>query len=424
MQTDDEYRQTYNQLLDEQHRAAHERVVRNQGVDERRQEAQRVRNERRLTNAVTMNVAGIMKVAKRLLTLWHGQTIPGYNCAHAYAMLVYVSPRHAGFEGLIRAVVTIENLTRHHIHPRYANVPLVDREAAHAGLRTALLAYGDLVGADPLQHIPEGDSYHDVILARIQQERRVAEAAAAARAAAEAAGRHAAFAQADRERPVVFQRDPEGGIDLRAFATDTQSVHRSSVQNTTQRVIEKLLERPVPEDQATIFEITIDLNNPVYVRWRNDQTKLITIDMFQNDYFHLEAFSVKYKDVVDRVWNFVRGHTERTELVIRIAEELFEGSGMCANGKMARMVNVLQGYDETLDIEPPRELFQSAIAALMKRPLGEREARARELFHEYQIPAEEHDVWLEPLLDAADDDKKEDDEIIIIETLANIVQVA
>jgi hypothetical protein len=56
-----------------------------------------------------------------------------------------------------------------------------------------------------------------------------------------------------------------------------------------------------------------------------------------------------------------------------------------------------------LEAEPPREAFQSAIAALMKRPLAERERRARELFIEYRIPVEEHDVWLEPLLDAGEE---------------------
>jgi hypothetical protein len=123
--------------------------------------------------------------------------------------------------------------------------------------------------------------------------------------------------------------------------------------------------------------------------------------MFTDEYFSLEAFSVKYGEVVDRVWAFIREHAERVELTVRLAQEISEGVGMCANGKMARLVNVLQGYDETLTAaEPPREAFQSAIAALMSRPLAERESRARELFSEYRIPADEHNVWLEPLLDA------------------------
>jgi hypothetical protein len=75
---------------------------------------------------------------------------------------------------------------------------------------------------------------------------------------------------------------------------------------------------------------------------------------------------------------------------------------MCTNGKMARLVNVLQGYDESLDAPPPpREIFQERISALMSMPLAGRAAEARSLFAEFNIPAEEHDVWLEPLLEDA-----------------------
>lgn len=416
MHSDVEYRNAFNTRVQQLHQAEHEHLDRRNRVEERRREARRDRNERLLADVANTNIATIAKHATRLMNLWDQQRLNGYDCVHAYAMLMYTSPRHAGFEGLLRSVIQIINLTRHHIHARYTDVPIADRNAAHAALRTALEAYGNLIGANPLQRIPENDAFHGIIHARIRQQRQAEEAAAAAaelariaqEAAAQAEARRAAFLQADRERPVVFQRDPEGGIDLRAFAADAQSVHRSSVQNTTQRVIEKLLERPVPEDQATVFEITIDLNNPAHVGWRNEHTKLTSINTFTDDYFQLEAFSVKYADVVDRVWAFIRGHHERIELTVRLAQEICEGVGMCANGKMARMVNVLQGYDETLDVEPPREMFQSAIAALMKRPIGERETRARELFREYQIPAEEHDVWLEPLLDV-------DDEVVLVE---------
>jgi hypothetical protein len=37
----------------------------------------------------------------------------------------------------------------------------------------------------------------------------------------------------------------------------------------------------------------------------------------------------------------------------------------------------------------------------MSSPLASRESAAKALFTEYQIPAEEHNVWLEPLLEVA-----------------------
>ena len=401
MRSDDAYRIDYNQFIAnaEQRRqaAVAAELARRQAAEAQRiQEARarlaarRERNAQALADAPNSSTSRIIKYSTRLVNLWNDESIPEYDCIKAYAALSYMSPRHDGFVNLIRAAVGIVNLSTHHEHPDFRSVPDAERTAAYTALRTALEPYGEI---NYMTIIPAGDRYREFVTRRQQREE-------AARLAAEAAQRRADFERADRERPVVFQRDPEGGIDLRAFAADAQSVHRSSVQNTTQRIITQLMSRPLPAEQETVFEINVDFNNPEIVGWRNDAYKLTTINMFTDEYFSLEAFGIKYGDVVDRVWAFIRGHAEREELTVRLAQEISEGNGMCANGKMARLVNVLQGYDETLDVEPPREAFQDAIAALAKRPLTEREVRARELFSEYRIPAEEHNVWLEPLLDA------------------------
>jgi hypothetical protein len=409
IRSDAAYRIAYNQIISDVERnrqaaVAAEAEQRRAAAAQRQQEAQarliarRERNTRAMEEAPNSSTARIIRYAIRLIKIWHDETIPEYDCIKAYTALYYMSPRHNGFENLIRAVVGIINLTTHHVHADFQSVPAAERNASYTALRAALEPYGEI---NYMTVIPTADANRSYVTRRQQREEadRLA-AEARAQAVRLAAERRAEFERADREIPVVFQRDPEGGIDLRAFATDAQSVHRSSVQNTSQLIIAQLLIRAIPADQETVFEINIDFNNPAIIGWRDAPSKLTIINMFIDEYFSLEAFSVKYGDVVDRVWAFIRAHAERVELTIRLAQEISEGVGMCANGKMARLVNVLQGYDETLDVEPPREAFQSAIAVLANLPLAEREVRARELFIEYRIPAEDHDVWLEPLLDA------------------------
>jgi hypothetical protein len=70
---------------------------------------------------------------------------------------------------------------------------------------------------------------------------------------------------------------------------------------------------------------------------------------------------------------------------------------------MARLVNVLQGFDDTLELPPSTEalrlMFQNKISRLTERPLEERQKAALSLFDEYSIPKEEHEVWLAPLLE-------------------------
>jgi hypothetical protein len=111
----------------------------------------------------------------------------------------------------------------------------------------------------------------------------------------------------------------------------------------------------------------------------------------------LVAFSVRYGDVLDRVWAFIRAHAEKNELVIRLGQEVVDGYGTCANGKMARLVNVLRGYDETLVLNPPKEAFQEKMARLRVRPVEERGPAAAALFEEYGVAEGERGAWLEAL---------------------------
>lgn len=207
----------------------------------------------------------------------------------------------------------------------------------------------------------------------------------------------AAIAPVPAAAPAVV-RDPVGGIDLRAFATDSQNVHRASVQSAAERTIATIVSRPLPAGQDTLEEVMKALLDKTVIPYPiADRVRIITA--VSTDYTGVKAFDTKYSTLLDHVWAFIRSHKERNSLCLRLAQEVKDGIGMCSNGKMARLTNVLQGFDETLEPEPPRELFQTRIALLLSRPLAERETAARALFDEFKIPADEHAVWLEPLLD-------------------------
>ena len=351
-----------------------------------------------------MCVTKITRLTSDLMQFWMQRwETPGMNDApvYAYHCLKNISPRHNGFPTLIQAVVSLLYFT-HGRHPdaeEYENVPEAERVVALQTLTDALGAYGQLGPLSTL--LPRNDVYQPPVLAVI---RRRAEAERIRRAEEEAAARRAA-AQAQLEqdlrlRPVVFQRDPEGSVNLAAFAADEQSVHRSSVQATTERAIHTLLAIPLGEGQVTLEEIHVAFDDADLIRWSGDakDKTLMTLD---HDYFNVEAFSTVYGDVLDHVWAIIRNHQYKRGLVVRLAQEVLDGRKMCTNGKMARLINVLQGFDDTLelDLTPPREHFQNKIAALATRPLEEREAAARSLFAEYNIPIAEQDVWLEPLLE-------------------------
>jgi hypothetical protein len=369
------------------------------------------KRDRHIADVPNLGPRQIVDHAVKAIQIWEVNAIPGYAIPNAYEALCYRSSRHEGFIPLMTAIVRLrfQAFQNHPVHANYRDVPLEEREEVLTAIDTALTAYGDF---DLLRRIPADDTAaRGLITARQERERiealrREAERLAALAAEA-AAARQMAFNQQLREAPVVFQRDPENGINLRAFAADTQSVHRSSVQGSTHKAVVALLARPIPEGLETLVEVVEVFNNRATIRWFGPDNGRVpreaAIMEITNDYYNTEAFSVRYGDVVDRVWTFIRAHEHRTQLCIRLAQEVYEGRSMCSNGKMARLVNVLMGFDETLETEAPKEVFQFRMAALRKRPLAERETEARALFSEFSIPEAEHDVWLEPLLEPDDD---------------------
>jgi len=338
----------------------------------------------------------IVGYAMKLITLWKHERMTDLDCPKAYAVLKYgpiLDTPRASVVALLRASVQVYLLSNGH-HPdvaRYFDVPAAEKEAAFAELRAALVPFASI----PIQSLlPTSDVHAATIHERIheaEQRRRAAAAAAAEEA------RQRQLARDLRERPVVFRRDPEGGIDIRAFAVDPQNVHRSSVQNATHKACLTLLRRPLEPGQETLPELVADLVNPAKINVSSSEVAQRLVAEVTHDYFETLAFSLSYGDVLDRVWAFLRSHVHRDALFVRLIQEIAEGLSQCSNGKMARLINALQGFDETLDIDPPKELFQNHIVMLRGRPKAEREERAAALFAEYAIPEAERPAWLEAL---------------------------
>jgi hypothetical protein len=341
-------------------------------------------------NINDLSIITISRLYEKAMTMWANNRIQGYTIPKAYAVVRYKSVRHDGFIPVMRALIHLVRLEVHPDYERFTDVSEALRNAVYQEIELALVHYGEIVLNTILS---PRDRWMAAVNTR-QEEEEFAEAERA-RAAAEAVRRAELEVQL-REQPVIFQRDPDGSINLAAFASDGQSVHRSSVQNATQRAVMTLVGRPLIAGQDTLPEIIEEFRA---VRWRGERAQERTVMELTNDYFSTEAFSIRFGDVVDHVWAYIREHENKKDLVLRLAQETAEGIGMCSNGKMARLVNVLQGYDETLEMEKPKELFQAAIALLMNRPHTEREAAAQSLFMEYAIPDAEQSAWLEPLLE-------------------------
>lgn len=180
------------------------------------------------------------------------------------------------------------------------------------------------------------------------------------------------------------------------------SVHRSSVQSETQAAIQKILAVPL------LPKMISHKANSTYSEFRNalkhndttDKDRYFVDEVLCNECKgEVSGFGTNHQTVFDHVWSYIQRHKDKDELVKRLREEVIDSRGMCSNGKITRLVNSLQGFMDGLESPVSKmEMFQNKIAKLMDIPLTDRPAEANKLFKEFDIPADQHDIWLAPLL--------------------------
>ena len=394
----------YNQLerAREQERVRIEAEVQAQVALERERNLKRNRalqqNQQRVDQAPSGSIDTFCRYSRLIADMWSAHRIPGDLLAHAYCSIRRLSVKHAEWEPFIRAVTATINLA--YFNPdelRWADIPQADKDAVFTALTNAMIHI-------PRYDIPRILKANDPVLIEFTRRRHEErEAERLAQVAQREAQRQAEFNHQQRIGPVVFHRDPEGGIDLAALGRDTQSVHRSSVQDATRKAVVILSARSVPADMEALVEITLAFNDTIVNLGANVKDHALLELM--NDYYNTEAFNQMYGNILDRVWAYIRTHAERSELVRRLAQEVVGGLNMCVNGKMAHLVNVLYAYDEEITAvmqneTPPREIFQAKFATLLSLPTHERADAAATIFNEHHIPEAERAEWLNPLLEA------------------------
>ena len=106
-----------------------------------------------------------------------------------------------------------------------------------------------------------------------------------------------------------------------------------------------------------------------------------------------------YKSTLRGLWAKIKESPSRTELVKRLFEETSEAVGLCADGHVGRLCNVLVGFDPEFTCSlSPKEYFQNNIALISENIHASLEAKiqqAKALMDEIGMPEEERQAWLD-----------------------------
>lgn len=187
---------------------------------------------------------------------------------------------------------------------------------------------------------------------------------------------------------------------LAGIAGDRQNIHTAVISTQTNQGLKVLFEQVVPPDQATIFEIV--------TAWR--ELKVAEINEIQSVLQDMAEWYTRsmcraegdflYMRVLDHLWSLILHSEENTELVKRLYQECFEAKGMCCDGHINRLVNVMVGFHDAFNPPlSPKEILQNKMSAIAMRDgsLDDKIKEAMEVFEEVKLPEEERQVWLDSL---------------------------
>lgn len=193
---------------------------------------------------------------------------------------------------------------------------------------------------------------------------------------------------------------PVGGA-LAQLAHDRQNVHTSVVVQKVKEVVQKILQIPVPpeyqtETLKTSGEIILECRLSRQAAWQ-----MMSKYCNEEDIYEL-GFGI-YARVLNSVWQYIKASPDSEDLKRILASEMQDNIGMCAQGNLSRLCNILSGYMEGLavDTKSKNELIGERLASLIEiDDADERVAAGVRILQELDVPVDERDAWLEPLIDA------------------------
>jgi hypothetical protein len=178
--------------------------------------------------------------------------------------------------------------------------------------------------------------------------------------------------------------------ELVVFGNDSQNVHRTATVSYIKQIFDTLMTIEVPTNQKTLGLVLTNCN-------LSDAATMQAV-RFYTEKANIYEIDKAYTRALDAVIAYVEKHPERTELYERVTQELTDNVGMCSQGNLSRICNILSGYID--GIAPPvskHEMMQNKISAIAMDSEGNKIERAKAYMREIGIPETNWGPWIEAI---------------------------
>lgn len=195
---------------------------------------------------------------------------------------------------------------------------------------------------------------------------------------------------------------PRAQNDLARIAADNQNVHTRIVSQQTNRGLEKLLAAGVGRSAIRGPEwIGARWLVKCYGRWEDVSRTIADMKHWYNLRMCRTQDDRLYQRALDGLYWMIRDIDDeeiRNELYKRVFEECVESVGLCCDGHISRLCNVLVGFDEAFTSQFTfGESVQNRMATIygMEIDTPEKIRLAIEFFNDYGVAETERVSWLE-----------------------------
>lgn len=185
------------------------------------------------------------------------------------------------------------------------------------------------------------------------------------------------------------------GRELAKLADDKQNVHTGVVNKQTRVAKEIIINTTIPNGQKTLDEI---LTSWLYDLKIGSDMSLVYKDMlfWANKDLVVQKGDYLYRRMLRGLWAKIKTYDTETrlELVKRLWEETSEAVGLCAQGHISRLANVLVGFDDNF---VSQQTIHEALAYInrLTLPVHDKIEKALVVMDEMSIAQNERQPWLD-----------------------------
>jgi hypothetical protein len=195
--------------------------------------------------------------------------------------------------------------------------------------------------------------------------------------------------------------------ELLEMAQDNQSVHRTRVVEMTKQIVDRILRIPVPDEYKWNAQICSKTPGEIVVRCRlTPKAAWQMISKYCQAESIYEMGEGIYGKVLDGVWQYILKLEDSDGICRALRQEMEDSIGMCAQGNLTRICNILAGFMEGVGPqESAAEILGRKLPMILDivDPL-EQVNRAIAVFEEVNLPKSEWKNWLIAITDSMTDD--------------------